>query len=230
MINFKPLIITSLVALVLSSQTVQAQNPYNYGYGQQYNPYAYNRAPYGYGNPNPYRYGNQNYYRPNNNFFSNGPFNNSGRGRGNNGFGEQFWPGRGSVYDDVLPAQGPWNRNWGRAPWNRDYDNLWGRNGGPSKWFDPGDPKEGVAQAWEDMMITPNALGTMPGGWKAPSISIPNPVDVGDELKNAAKDMPGEMRNFSDGFTYGGDDNGYGNDSQGGRDNGGISIDTSSKR
>jgi hypothetical protein len=80
------------------------------------------------------------------------------------------------------------------------------------------------------MLVTPNELGTMPGGWEAPSISVPNPIDVGDEFKNAAKDMPGEMRDFSDGFTYG--DEGYNNGPQGGnsgKDKGGISIDTSRK-
>jgi hypothetical protein len=118
-----------------------------------------------------------------------------------------MWPGRDSIWEDAAPIDGPWNRNWGRAPWNRDYENLWEPDGGPDKWFDPSDPKEGMAWAWEDMMVTPNALGTMPGGWEAPSIIIPNPVDVGDEFKNAAGDMPGEMQDFSEGFTYG--DDGY---------------------
>lgn len=228
MIKFKPLLLASLAALVVSSQSVYAQNPYGYGQnGQQY------QAPYGNPYQNYYGYNRNNNNGPfNNSFFRNGPFgnnsfrngpfgNNSFRNgpfggnnmpfTGNSSFGERFWPGRGSYYDDVLPANGPWNRSWGRAPWNRDYDNLWGRNGGPSKWFDPSDPREGMAEAWEDMMITPNRLGTMPGGWKAPSISVPNPIDVGDEFKNVAKDMPSEMQNFSEGFTYG-DEEGYNND------------------
>ncbi len=241
MMNFKPLILASLAALVLSSQSAQAQgsNPYGYGapYGNPYQNYnaqnynGYNRYPnYNGQNYNGYnRYPNYNGYKrnmnygqynrgpSNNNFFRNGPFNNNsfrngpfGRNNmpftGNSDFMEELWPGRDSIYEDVLPVHGPWDRSWGRAPWNRDYDNLWGRNGGPSKWFDPSDPEEGFAEAWEDMMITPNRLGTMPGGWKAPSISIPNPVDVETEFRDAAIDMPGEMQNFSEGFTYGGDD------------------------
>ncbi len=80
--------------------------------------------------------------------------------------------------------------------------------------------------AWEDMMITPNALGTMPGGWEAPSVVIPNPVDVGDEFKNAAQDMPDEMQNFSEGFTYGDDyGDGYNND-----DKGSFGVGTNKKR
>ncbi|MCP4074768.1 MAG: hypothetical protein GY744_01110 [Gammaproteobacteria bacterium] len=213
MMNFKPLLLASLAALVMSSQSVQAQGYPYYNNGQ------YNAAPYanqyqnynGYNRYNGYnQYNNSGYYprQNNNSFFRKGPFgnNNSMPFTGNSGFGERFWPGHGSYYDDVLPANGPWNRSWGRAPWNRDYDNLWGRNGGPSKWFDPSDPEEGIAEAWEDMMITPNRLGTMPGGWKAPSISIPNPIDVETEFRDAAIDMPGEMQNFSEGFTYGGDD------------------------
>lgn len=228
--NIKPLLLASLAALVVSSQSVQAQGyPNNYGqyqapYANQYqnyngyNNYANNgyyprQNNNGFFNNGPFGGGNNN----NNNFFNKGPFgnNNSMPFTGNSNFGERFWPGRGSYYDEVLPANGPWNRSWGRAPWNRDYDNLWGRNGGPSKWFDPSDPEEGIAEAWEDMMITPNRLGTMPGGWKAPSISIPNPVDVNTELRDAAIDMPGEMQNFSDGFTYGGNDNGNYNDDRG---------------
>ncbi len=243
MIKTKHTLLTGLIVLVFSSQSALAQYPTPYGYNQypaqgynQYPAQGYSqnrptpgyRAPYGYNNYNPYArpgYG----YRPNNNsgfnrFFNNGPFNGNNRPfSGNSNFGEELWPGRGSIYDDVLPASGPWNRNWGRAPWNRDYDDMWGKNGGPTEWFDPRDPKEGAAQAWEDMLYTPNALGTMPGGWKAPSITVPNPVDVGDEFKNTARDMPDEMQNFTEGFTYGDgydDYNGY----RGNPDRGGIQF------
>jgi hypothetical protein len=186
------------------------QSSYNYPQ-QNYNPYYNQQQPaYGYAQPaypqNYYsmpRYNNG--YRNNSNGF-NRMFKGNKFGGGRN-FGEELWPGRGSIYEDALPVHGPWDRNWGKAPWNRDYENLWEPEGGPDKWFDFGDPKEGLANAWEDMLYTPNALGTMPGGWKAPSVSVPNPIDVGDEFKNAARDMPDEMQNFSEGFTYG--DDGY---------------------
>ena len=243
MSNFKTLRLATLAILALSSFSAVAQAPYGYspygnnGYGA---PMPYNGAPYG----NPYQqqrpygmpYGGAPYSNNNgfNRFFNNGPMGNGGpfggnRGfnnNGNNGFGEQFWPGRGSVYDDVLPANGPWNRSWGRAPWNRNYDDMWGRKGGPKAWFDPTDPKESMAQAWEDMLVTPNGLGTMPGGWKAPSISVPNPIDVGDEFKNVARDMPDEMQNFTEGFTYGDESwNGSNNN-----DGGGISFSPGNRR
>jgi hypothetical protein len=184
------------------------QPNYN-NYPQQNYNNNYNQQPaYGYRQP---AYP-QNYYpvpRYNNGYHKNGNgFNRMFKGNkfgGGRNFGEELWPGRGSIYEDALPVHGPWDRNWGRAPWNRDYEDMWGPKGGPDKWFDFADPKEGAANAWEDMLYTPNALGTMPGGWKAPSVSVPNPIDVGDEFKNAARDMPDEMKNFSDGFTYGED-------------------------
>jgi hypothetical protein len=181
---------------------------------QSYNNYYNPQPAYGYAQP---AYP-QNYY-PMPRYYNGYGYNNNGNGfnrmfkgnkfGGGRNFGEELWPGRGSIYEDALPIHGPWDRNWGRAPWNRDYEDLWGPKGGPDKWFDFGDPKEGLANAWEDMLYTPNALGTMPGGWEAPSISVPNPIDVGDEFKDAARDMPDEMRNFSEGFTYG--DEGYNN-------------------
>lgn len=183
------------------------QPNYNNFPQQNYNPYYNQQQPaYGYAQP---AYP-QNYYYPTQRYNNGNGFNRMFKGNnfgGGRNFGEEFWPGRGSIYEDALPMHGPWDRNWGKAPWNRDYENLWEPEGGPDKWFDFADPKEGLANAWEDMLYTPNALGTMPGGWKAPSISVPNPIDVGDEFKNAAKDMPDEMQNFSEGFTYG--DDGY---------------------
>ncbi len=124
---------------------------------------------------------------------------------GEKGVGEDLWPGKpGNIWDDALPIAGPWNTDWGHAPWNRDYSRTWGRKGGPEAWLNFDDPKEGAAQMWEDMINTPHGVGTLPGGWQAPSISVPNPIDVGEEFKNTAKDMPNQMRNLSEGFTYGG--------------------------
>ena len=172
-------------------------NPYNYGYRQ--NPY--NRSPqYSYGYRPKYKKKNKGFDGLDN-VFDKGPFS------GNSDFAEELWPGRDSIWEDAAPIDGPWNRNWGRAPWNRDYADMYGKEGGPDEWFNFSDPKEGAAMAWEDMLYTPNALGTMPGGWDAPTVVVPNPIDVGDEFKDAAGDMPGEMKNFSEGFTYG--DDGY---------------------
>ena len=159
----------------------------------QYRPNSgYYRQPYA------YNYGYRPWYprKKNDGIFDDGPFSGGD-------FAEELWPGRDSVWEDALPIDGPWNRDWGKAPWNRDYADMYGDEGGPVKWFDWDDPKEGVAVMWEDALYTPHALGTMPGGWDAPTVVVPNPVDVGDEFKNASTDFPGEMKDFADGFTYG---------------------------
>ncbi len=188
-----------------AQQPASPQQNYSYNYQQPASPqqnYAYNYQPpvYAYSQPSypPQAY----YYR--------GPSRNDGmkkmlkpeKWRGRN-FGEEFWPGDESIYEDVLPVHGPWDRNWGKAPWNREYEDMWGDEGGPDAWMDFADPKEGLAWMWEDFLYTPHALGTMPGGWDAPTISVPNPIDVGDEFKDASGDFPGEVKDFADGFTYG---------------------------
>ena len=56
--------------------------------------------------------------------------------------------------------------------------------------------KNNFSNNWDDMLNAPSRMGTMPGGWNAPSVSVPNPVDVGDEFGDAARDMPDQMNNF----------------------------------
>jgi hypothetical protein len=54
------------------------------------------------------------------------------------------------------------------------------------------------ADRWDDALNAPSDMGEMPGGWNAPSISAPNPVDVGDEFGDASRDAPDQMRNVYD--------------------------------
>lgn len=73
---------------------------------------------------------------------------------------------------------------------------VWGA--GPQHWMNPTDPKEGMSQAWDDMMNAPHRMGRVPPGWKAPTIDIPNPIDVGDEFEKNARRAPTIMReNFT---------------------------------
>ena len=110
--------------------------------------------------------------RPYGGGYRNGPFGNSGPfgnggpfGRGNNGpFGNMF--------------------SGGRGPFS---------NGGPNRWFGSGDPEEGFAEMWEDMINAPADMGEMPGGWTAPSIGVPNPVDVQREFRDAAPELAREI-------------------------------------
>ncbi|MCB1772837.1 MAG: hypothetical protein KDI88_04425 [Gammaproteobacteria bacterium] len=74
---------------------------------------------------------------------------------------------------------------------------VWGA--GPQVWMNPTDPKEGMSQAWDDMMNAPARMGRVPPGWKAPTIDIPNPIDVGDEFEKNARRAPYIMR---DNFTF----------------------------
>jgi len=147
----------------------------------QFNPAM--RPNYGYQGPAPYGPG----YRPN---FGPGP-----------GYGPP--PG----YNN-----GPWNR---MMPWgsNRSFGPFGNRGGkfgpfnrGPSSWF-TGNPKDGLANMWDDMLEAPSEMGTMPGGWRAPSVSVPNPVDVGDQFGEAGSEFSREIPNFvqeiPDMFHYG---------------------------
>ena len=58
--------------------------------------------------------------------------------------------------------------------------------------------KDSFADSWDDMLNAPSDMGELPGGFYAPSVSAPNPVDVGDEFDSAARDVPGQMRNVYD--------------------------------
>ncbi len=97
---------------------------------------------------------------------------------------------------------GPFNGN--DAPWETwpfgSKDSFWSRkefplkNQHPSDWFNPGDPKEGLAVMWDDLIAAPDDIGTMPGGWNIPSVRVPNPVDLEDQLEKASKEVPDLIR------------------------------------
>ena len=95
------------------------------------------------------------------------------------------WGGSSMPWDDDRGGRStPWGG--GKMPWSSKK----GRDG----WMD----RDSFADAWDDMINAPADMGTMPGGWQAPTISTPNPVDVGDEFGTAAQDMPTQMRNVYD--------------------------------
>ena len=80
----------------------------------------------------------------------------------------------------------PWDsgRGGSRMPWD---SGRGGRGGGMDK--------DRFADNWDDMLNAPSDMGELPGGFYAPSVSVPNPVDVGDEFDRAARDVPGQMQN-----------------------------------
>lgn len=86
------------------------------------------------------------------------------------------------------------------TPWSHRFWDEIGEGGqnpfrNSHRWFQG---KDGAANMWDDLLNAPSDMGRMPGGWTAPSISVPNPIDVGDEFSNAARDMPDEIRNQMD--------------------------------
>jgi hypothetical protein len=182
--------------------------PAAYGGGGYPPPQNYGPGP-GYGGPG---YGGPSFNGPWNNRgggFS-GPWNNRGGGFSGpwNNRGGGFsgpWNNRGGGFN------GPWNNRGGgfNGPWNNRGSSFgpfgnpggWGNGGrnpfgprGPAQWFSPN--KNDLSNNWDDMLNAPSRMGRMPGGWEAPSVSVPNPIDVGDEFSDAARDLPDQMDNF----------------------------------
>ena len=113
------------------------------------------------------------------------------------------WGGSRNPFDNA-----PWgsrNQSWRPESWFSDRRPVFGRKG-PSEWIDRDDYKDGLGDMWDDLLNAPGNMGKMPGGWYAPTISVPNPVDVGDEFENAATDMPGEAREQLENFSFDGRD------------------------
>jgi len=84
------------------------------------------------------------------------------------------------------------NRNYRQNNgWNNN--KFWGRSG-PSNWMHPN--KRNMEQGWDDMINAPSRMGEMPGGWTAPEVSMPNPIDMGDQMQENVKDLPEQIRNM----------------------------------
>ena len=150
--------------------------PPAYGYNSPYGNNPYGAAPYG----NPYNRGPYNNFNPYNRGPNNSPFNN---------FGGSPFSGNGAPWEK-------WPFGARDSFWNRKEMPF--KNQNPSDWFQPGDPKEGAAVMWDDLIAAPDDLGTMPGGWNVPSISVPNPVDLEDQLEKASKEVPDLIRVYND--------------------------------
>lgn len=60
---------------------------------------------------------------------------------------------------------------------------------------------DGTSNMWNDMINAPFKMGRMPGGWRAPSLSMPDPVTIGDAVTNQIPPImeeAGNMTDFSD--------------------------------
>ncbi|MBE9568879.1 MAG: hypothetical protein IMF14_09290 [Proteobacteria bacterium] len=83
------------------------------------------------------------------------------------------------------------NNSWGGNRWNSN--KFWGRSG-PSTWMNPS--KDNWENSWDDMINSPSRMGEMPGGWNAPEVTMPNPVDMGDQMQDNVQDLPDQMKNM----------------------------------
>jgi len=57
---------------------------------------------------------------------------------------------------------------------------------------------DGTNEMWDKMINAPFKMGRMPGGWRAPSLSMPDPVTIGDAVTNQMPPMAEEMGNMVD--------------------------------
>lgn len=88
------------------------------------------------------------------------------------------------------PGYNPYRRN------NNGWDNnrFWGRSG-PNTWMHPN--KRNWENGWDDMINAPSRMGEMPGGWTAPEVTMPNPIDMGDQFQDNVKDLPDQIRDMN---------------------------------
>ena len=120
-------------------------------------------------------------------------------------YGKSYRGGGGNTLWNRAPL-GVFSGPWDRGPWNSGWMNnrRWQRNNffdsWPGSWMDPEDPRGGMSKMWDDLLEAPGEMGEMPGGWTAPTIKVPNPVDVGDEFeatsRKAPKEAADQMNNF----------------------------------
>jgi len=89
------------------------------------------------------------------------------------------------------PGYNPNRDRYRSNNWNNN--KFWGRSG-PGTWMNPN--KGNMERGWDDMINSPSRMGRMPGGWTAPEVTMPNPVDIGDQMQNNVEDLPDQMRNM----------------------------------
>lgn len=86
-----------------------------------------------------------------------------------------------------------YNSHYQRRNQGRNNNKFWGRSG-PGTWMNPN--KRNMESGWDDMINSPSRMGEMPGGWTAPEVTMPNPVDMGDQMQDNVQDLPEQMKNM----------------------------------
>jgi len=190
-----------------SQQTYQSypyQMPYTYGTpwmqqpSYQYNPYQQNQAyqpKQVYPQNKAYPPKQMNYNTPNYQFSNMQPF--------GNGFSPT------SMFNNnTFPT--PWSNSNTWNPWSNGNNSQMPffnqqNNNKKKAWGDvrniwPDFYTEFTEEMWDKSTNAPADMGRMPGGWKAPSLSSPDPVTVGDAVLNQfppIMEEMGNMMNFS---------------------------------
>ncbi len=146
-------------------------------YGQRNNsnfPFA-NNMPFGNSNGN---YGNSGF-----NPFSNGnmPFSGNSFGMPSNPMNSFFGNNNSKQLPFFKQSKSKRKKAWG------DERNIW-----PDFYTDFTD------DAWDTVMSGPRDLGRMPGGWRFPYISMPDPVTVSDAVVNQFPPIAEEAGNMAD--------------------------------
>ncbi len=67
---------------------------------------------------------------------------------------------------------------------------------GDTRYIWPDFYTDATGNLWDDMLNAPYDIGRMPGGWRAPSLSTPDPVTVGDAVANQVPPFVDEVPNF----------------------------------
>ena len=57
---------------------------------------------------------------------------------------------------------------------------------------------KGTNDIWDNMINAPFKMGRMPGGWRAPALSMPDPVTIGDAVTNQLPPMAEEAGSMID--------------------------------
>jgi hypothetical protein len=153
--------------------------PYAYYYPQQQMP-SYTPRQWGYypqqGFNTPYRYYQQPYAQPQANSYPTAKQrpayqHNSANATANNS-GRTLYPMRKKIKKE--------KHSWG------DERNIW-----------PDFYTDFTGDAWDKMVNAPFDVGRMPGGWRAPSLSTPDPVTVSDAVANQVPPIVEEMSNMT---------------------------------
>ncbi len=69
---------------------------------------------------------------------------------------------------------------------------------GDTRYIWPDFYTEATGDWWDKVINAPNEMGYMPGGWRFPSFSSPDPVTVGDAIANQVPPVLEEVPNFMD--------------------------------